>query len=66
MSSDSFSSSAAICLGYWFIWVHVASSVATGLALSSYEWKSSLAEQKLASEDLEQPSQLLLDKLYPK
>jgi len=31
-----------------------------------YDWKSSLAKQKLASEDSEQPSLMLLDKLYPK
>ena len=42
------------------------SSMAIGLALSSYDWKSSFAEQKLASEDSEKPSLLLSDKLYPK
>jgi len=64
MSSDSFSSSTAIC--FMFSVLVAFSSVATGPALSSYDWKSSLAEQKLAPEDSEQPSLLLLDKLYPK
>ena len=52
----------AICSAYWV----ASSSVATGSALSSYDSKSSLAEQKLASEDSQQPSPLLSDKLYPK
>ena len=52
----------AICSAYWV----ASSSVTTGSALSSYDSKSSLAEQKLASEDSQQPSPLLSDKLYPK
>jgi len=63
MSSDCFSSSTAICSAYILV---APSLVPIGSALSLYDWKSSLAEQMLASDDSEQPSLLLLDKLYPK
>ena len=58
-----FGNTSSILYSYLFS-VLVASLVAIGSsALSSYDWKSSLAEQKLASEDSEQPSLLFSDKL---